>query len=61
MTDRFIVIAGGPGSGKTTLIDALRAIGFGGTDDAARSILRQFAHVGRADPPPTPSCSSSSY
>ena len=50
MTDRFIVIAGGPGAGKTTLIDALRAIGFAGSDDAARSILQQFAQLGRPDP-----------
>jgi predicted ATPase len=27
VTDRYFIITGGPGSGKRTLIDALRAIG----------------------------------
>jgi predicted ATPase len=33
-TDKFFVLTGGPGSGKTTLIEALRANGFATTDEA---------------------------
>ena len=35
--ERFFVLTGGPGSGKTTLVDALKARGFATTEkpDAA--------------------------
>ncbi|WP_263143619.1 AAA family ATPase [Pseudomonas sp. RIT-PI-AD] len=38
---RIHVITGGPGSGKTTLIDALRERGFACTDEAGRRIIRE--------------------
>lgn len=38
--DRLIVITGGPGSGKTTLIDALEAAGFACTQEAGRGIIQ---------------------
>jgi predicted ATPase len=47
--DNFIVISGGPGSGKTTLIEALAARGHGRTVEAGRSIIQtQVAIGGRA-------------
>lgn len=38
---RFVVITGGPGSGKSTLIDALAARGFARTIEAGRAIIQQ--------------------
>ena len=54
--DRLIVITGGPGSGKTTLIDALEAAGFARTHEAGRGIIRDQLAIGGAalpwrDPP----------
>lgn len=47
--DRFIIVTGGPGAGKTTLIDALAARGHGRTVEAGRAIIRvQGAIGGRA-------------
>jgi predicted ATPase len=40
-SDRFLVLTGGPGSGKTTLIEALRAKGFAVTDEAGRGVIRE--------------------
>lgn len=40
-SDRFFVLTGGPGSGKTTLIEALREKGFATTDEAGRGIIRE--------------------
>jgi predicted ATPase len=37
---RFVVITGGPGSGKSTLIDALSGRGFARTVEAGRAIIR---------------------
>ncbi len=45
-SDRFIVITGGPGSGKTTLIDALAGLGHGRTVEAGRAIIQAQAAIG---------------
>lgn len=48
---RFIVVTGGPGSGKTTLIQALAARGFATCPEAGRAIIRdQVAISGPALP-----------
>ena len=39
-TDRFFVITGGPGSGKSTLVAALQAAGFAGSVEAGRAIIQ---------------------
>jgi predicted ATPase len=54
--DRFFVITGGPGSGKSTLIEALKVAGFSASDEAGRQIIKdQMSISGRAlpwiDPP----------
>jgi predicted ATPase len=50
-SDRFHIITGGPGSGKTTLIEALRARGFACSVEAGRGIIQdQVAIAGRALP-----------
>jgi predicted ATPase len=46
--DNFIIISGGPGGGKTTLIDALAALGHGRTVEAGRFIIREQAEIGGA-------------
>src|SRR5262245_8516504 len=38
---RFFVITGGPGAGKSTLIDALAARGFARTIEAGRAIIQE--------------------
>ncbi|WP_095087949.1 AAA family ATPase [Mesorhizobium sophorae] len=38
-SDRFFVLTGGPGSGKTTLIEALRRAGFATAVEAGRAII----------------------
>ena len=38
---RFFVITGGPGSGKTTLIEALAAAGFAHTVEAGRAVIQE--------------------
>ena len=49
--DRFVVITGGPGAGKTTLIDRLAAAGFGAKPEAGRAIIQdQLAISGPALP-----------
>ncbi|MGQ4273161.1 AAA family ATPase [Terrihabitans sp. B22-R8] len=45
-TDRFFVVTGGPGSGKTTLIEALRSIGHAATEEAGRGIIRHQSAIG---------------
>ncbi|MGH6805522.1 MAG: AAA family ATPase [Ensifer adhaerens] len=48
---RFVVITGGPGSGKTTLIEALSKRGFASSPEAGRAIIRdQLAIGGQALP-----------
>ena len=50
-SDRFFVLTGGPGSGKSTLIEALRRAGYAGMLEAGRGIIRdQLAIEGRALP-----------
>jgi predicted ATPase len=50
-SDRFHVITGGPGSGKTALIEALRSRGYDSTVEAGRAIIQdQVAIDGRALP-----------
>lgn len=44
--ERFIVITGGPGSGKTTLIEALAARGFATCPEAGRAIIRDQVTIG---------------
>jgi predicted ATPase len=45
-TDRFVVVTGGPGSGKTTLIEALAAAGFRSSPEAGRAIIRDQHAIG---------------
>jgi predicted ATPase len=44
-TDRYFVLTGGPGSGKTTLIATLRAAGFHTSVEAGRAIIRDQAAI----------------
>jgi predicted ATPase len=45
-TDRFFIITGGPGSGKTTLIDALAARGIASMPEAGRAIIQDQIAIG---------------
>lgn len=50
-SDRLHVITGGPGSGKTTLIDALAATGIATSPEVGRAVIReQVARGGTALP-----------
>ncbi|MEJ5079309.1 MULTISPECIES: AAA family ATPase [unclassified Ochrobactrum] len=44
--ERFIVISGGPGSGKSTLIDALESLGFARSIEAGRAIIQHQVEIG---------------
>ena len=44
--DRFFVLSGGPGSGKTTLIEALGRRGLATTAEAGRAIIRDQTAIG---------------
>jgi predicted ATPase len=44
--DRFFVLTGGPGSGKTTLVEALAARGFATTEEAGRGVIREQMQAG---------------
>jgi predicted ATPase len=44
--DSFFIISGGPGAGKTTLIDALAMLGYGRTVEAGRFIIQAQAEIG---------------
>jgi predicted ATPase len=49
--ERFFVLTGGPGSGKSTLIDALERAGFARSVESGRAIIQaQLAIGGRALP-----------
>lgn len=45
-SDRFFVLTGGPGSGKTILIEALRQAGFATSVEAGRGIIRDQSAIG---------------
>ena len=45
-TDHFIVLTGGPGSGKTTLFEALAARGYATAPEAGRNIIQDQSAVG---------------
>jgi predicted ATPase len=45
-TERFFVLTGGPGSGKSTLIDALQQAGFSRSIEAGRSIIQDQVSIG---------------
>jgi predicted ATPase len=50
-TDRLFVLTGGPGSGKTTLIEALAAAGVATSPEVGRAVIReQLANGGDALP-----------
>lgn len=42
----FHVITGGPGSGKTTIVEALRAVGYRAVEEAGRQVLREQEAIG---------------
>ena len=44
--DRFLVLTGAPGSGKTTLIEAVRVAGFATAPEAGRGIIRDQVAIG---------------
>lgn len=44
--ERFFVLTGGPGAGKTTLVEALRAEGFAATEEAGRGVIREETQGG---------------
>ena len=45
-TDRLHIVTGGPGSGKSTLIDALAAAGVATSAEVGRAIIREQVAVG---------------
>lgn len=48
MTERFHIITGGPGSGKSSVIDALAAKGFQHMPEAGRAIIQDQVEMGGA-------------
>ncbi|MFI8998520.1 AAA family ATPase [Streptomyces sp. NPDC053542] len=44
--DRFVVVTGGPGAGKSTLIDRLAAAGYARSEEAGRGVIRDQAAIG---------------
>ena len=44
--NHFFVLTGGPGSGKTTLIEALKARGYATTEEAGRGVIREQMQSG---------------
>ncbi len=45
-SDRFFVLTGGPGAGKTTLVEALHVEGFATTEEAGRGVIREEMEAG---------------
>ena len=48
--DNLIVITGGPGAGKTTLINLLREAGFATAPEAGRAIIQDQSAIGGSGP-----------
>ncbi|MGD9803956.1 MAG: AAA family ATPase [Hyphomicrobiaceae bacterium] len=46
MPDHLFVVTGGPGSGKTSLIDALAALGYRTMPEAGRAIIQDQIRIG---------------
>lgn len=44
--ERFFVLTGGPGSGKSTLIAALKDAGFAGSVEAGRAVIKDQVAIG---------------
>jgi predicted ATPase len=44
--DRFFVLTGGPGSGKSTLIERLLGRGYAGSEETRRAIIRDQVRIG---------------
>ncbi|ADH69796.1 AAA family ATPase [Nocardiopsis dassonvillei] len=44
--DHLVVVTGGPGSGKTTLIDHLASLGYARTPEAGRAVIRDQREIG---------------
>lgn len=45
-TDRLFVLTGGPGSGKTTLIEALAVAGIATSPEVGRAVIREQLAIG---------------
>lgn len=39
--DRFFILTGGPGAGKTTLVEEIKARGYATTEEAGRGVIRR--------------------
>ena len=46
IADRFFVVTGGPGSGKSSLIDALERLGYARSVEAGRGIIQDQVDIG---------------
>ncbi|MER7016148.1 AAA family ATPase [Saccharopolyspora sp. NPDC000359] len=46
MPERFVVITGGPGAGKTTLVERLAAAGFAHAPEAGRAVITDQVAIG---------------
>ncbi|XVQ11330.1 AAA family ATPase [Spirillospora sp. CA-255316] len=46
MSERFVVLTGGPGSGKSTLVERLEEAGFARSDEAGRGVIRDQVAIG---------------
>ena len=44
--EHLVVVTGGPGAGKTTLIDHLAGLGYGRTVEAGRAVIRDQREIG---------------
>lgn len=46
ITDRFFVVTGGPGAGKSTPIDALAKLGYACSIEAGRTLIQDQVSIG---------------